>query len=111
MFHAPDAGFAGCLRDGSGSGRGHPQWWRGRRPGTLMPMNSSPKTLTRSSDDRMVGGVAAGLADYFGIDPVLARVGFVIATLMSGAGLLAYLALLILVPAEDDAQSQHPLPV
>jgi phage shock protein PspC (stress-responsive transcriptional regulator) len=58
----------------------------------------------------MVGGVAAGLAEYFGIDPVIARVGFVIATLMSGAGLLAYVALLIVVPSEDDA-SQHPLPV
>jgi phage shock protein C len=70
-------------------------------------MNSSPRKLTRSSD-RMVGGVAAGLAEYFDIDPVIARVGFVIATLMSGAGLIAYLALLIVVPSED---SQHPLPV
>jgi phage shock protein PspC (stress-responsive transcriptional regulator) len=67
------------------------------------------KKLTRSSSDRMVGGVAAGLAEYFGVDPVIARVGFVIATLMSGAGLLAYLALLIVVPTEDD--SRHPLPV
>jgi phage shock protein C len=72
-------------------------------------MNSSPKKLTRSSSDRMLGGVAGGLAEYFGIDPVIARVGFVIATLMSGAGLVAYLALLIVVPTEEDAQ--HPLPV
>jgi len=73
-------------------------------------MNSSPKKLTRSSSDRMVGGVASGLAEYFGIDPVMARVGFVIATLMSGAGLVAYLALLIVVPTEEDAP-QYPLPV
>jgi phage shock protein C len=73
-------------------------------------MNSSPKKLTRSSSDRMVGGVAAGLAEYFDIDPVIARVGFVIATLMSGAGLVAYLALLIVVPSAEDS-SQHPLPV
>jgi phage shock protein C len=73
-------------------------------------MNSSPKKLTRSSSDRMVGGVASGLAEYFGIDPVMARVAFVIATLMSGAGLIAYLALLIVVPTEEDA-AHHPLPV
>jgi phage shock protein PspC (stress-responsive transcriptional regulator) len=65
-----------------------------------------PRKLTRSTSDRMVGGVAAGLAEYFGIDPVIARVGFVIATLLSGAGALAYLALLIVVPSEQD-----PLPV
>jgi phage shock protein C len=74
-------------------------------------MNSSPKTLTRSSSDRMVGGVAAGLADYFGIDPVIVRVGFVVATLMSGAGALAYLALLVVVPSADDHDVREPLPV
>jgi phage shock protein C len=74
-------------------------------------MNSSPKTLTRSSSDRMLGGVAAGLADYFGIDPVIVRVGFVVATLMSGAGALAYLALLVVVPSEDDHDMREPLPV
>jgi phage shock protein C len=72
-------------------------------------MNSSPKKLTRSSSDRMVGGVASGLADYFEIDPVIVRVGFVIATLMSGAGALAYLALLVVVPSEDEASTMHPV--
>ncbi len=65
-------------------------------------MNSTPpRTLTRSRDDRHVGGVAAGLANYFGVDPILFRIGFVVATLISGAGLLAYFALLMLVPTED----------
>jgi phage shock protein C len=70
-------------------------------------MNStSPRTLTRSSTDRKISGVSGGLGAYLGIDPVLVRVGFVVTTLASGAGLLAYLALLAIVPADD----AHPAP-
>jgi|tagenome__1003787_1003787.scaffolds.fasta_scaffold18656860_2 phage shock protein C len=79
------------------------------------PMTSSPKKLTRSTSDRMLGGVAAGLADYLGVETVFVRVGFVVATVMSGAGAVAYLALLLLMPAEDDPEGielrKDPLPV
>jgi phage shock protein C len=64
-------------------------------------MNSSPRTLTRSTTDRKISGVSGGLGAYLGIDPVLVRVGFVVTTLASGVGLLAYLALLAIVPADD----------
>jgi phage shock protein PspC (stress-responsive transcriptional regulator) len=64
-------------------------------------MNTDTRTLTRSSTDRMLGGVAGGLGDYFGVDPVLFRVGFVVATLLSGVGALAYLALLAFVKPDD----------
>ena len=64
-------------------------------------MNSNaPRRLTRSTSDKIIGGVAGGLADYFDIDPVVVRVGFAVSTLFSGAGLLAYLALLAFAPAE-----------
>jgi phage shock protein C len=66
-------------------------------------MNSSPRKLTRSTTDRKISGVSGGIAEYLSIDPVLVRVGFVVTTLASGVGLLAYLALLALVPSEDDA--------
>jgi phage shock protein C len=69
-------------------------------------MTSSPRTLTRSTTDRKISGVSGGLGAYLGIDPVLVRVGFVVTTLASGIGLLAYLALLALVPADD----AHPAP-
>ena len=66
------------------------------------------KRLTRSSEDRMIGGVAGGLGHHLGIDPTLVRVGFVFAALISGgAAAIAYLALLAVVPSDDDA----PLPV
>jgi phage shock protein C len=63
---------------------------------------TSPSTqLTRSTTDRKLVGVSGGLASHFGIDPLLVRIGFVVTTLVTGAGLLAYLALALLVPADD----------
>ena len=58
--------------------------------------------LRRSRDDRMIAGVVGGLARYFSIDPTLARVGYVVISLMSVAfpGLLVYLILWALVPEE-----------
>jgi len=67
------------------------------------------RILTRSSSDRMIGGVAGGLGEYFGIDPVLVRAGFVVATLLSGVGAVAYIALLALVKTDDDV-SATPVP-
>jgi phage shock protein C len=72
-------------------------------------MNSDIRTLTRSSSDRKIGGVAGGLGEYFGVDPVLFRVGFVAATLLSGVGALAYLALMAFVKP-DDYMPEEPLP-
>ena len=65
-------------------------------------MNSDTRILNRSSEDKMVAGVAGGLGEYFGVDPVLFRVGFVAATLLSGVGALAYLALVLFVKTDDE---------
>lgn len=54
----------------------------------------------RSRNDRMVSGVAAGLADYLQIDPVLIRVAFVLAAFADGMGVLAYIILWILTPQQ-----------
>ena len=47
------------------------------------------------SQDKKLAGVASGLAEYFGIDPTLVRIGFVIGTIASGGGpfLLGYIIL------------------
>jgi phage shock protein C len=58
------------------------------------------KKLYRSSKDKMIGGVAAGLAEYFDIDPTLIRVLFVITLFLGGTGILAYILLWIIVPEE-----------
>ena len=78
--------------------QGHSQWCDALRGGTLSDM----KSLTRSSTDRKVGGVSAGLAQYFNVDPILFRVGFVAGTLATGgAGVIAYLGFLVFVPSDD----------
>ena len=65
-------------------------------------MNStSPRILTRSTTDRKISGVSGGLASYLGIDPLLVRIGFVVTALTSGVGLIAYVAMLALVPSDD----------
>ncbi len=49
--------------------------------------------------DRVVGGVCAGLAEYFQIDPLFVRLAFVALTFIGGAGIILYLILWILMPA------------
>ncbi|MEI7771694.1 MAG: PspC domain-containing protein [Chloroflexales bacterium] len=61
------------------------------------------KRITRSQIDRLLGGVAGGLASYFGIDPLIIRIGFIALTALNGFGAILYLALWVLVPNEDSA--------
>lgn len=64
------------------------------------------RKLYRNSNDRMVSGVASGLAAYFDLDPAIVRILFVVLTLVSfGWGILIYLILLIAMPeAKTKAQ-------
>jgi phage shock protein PspC (stress-responsive transcriptional regulator) len=48
----------------------------------------------------MVAGVAAGLADYFDVDPTLVRIGFVVLSLLGGLAVPLYLAGWLLIPEE-----------
>src|ERR1700754_1878385 len=71
---------------------------------------ASPKSepgvrrLTRSSSDKLIGGVAGGLWRYFGIDPILFRIAFVVLTFAGGVGALAYIGRLAFVPADDESR-------
>ena len=56
--------------------------------------------LRRPYQDRMLAGVAAGLARYFGVDPMIVRIAFVVLTVVGGAGIPLYLAGLLLIPDE-----------
>ncbi len=56
------------------------------------------KRLYRSRTDKMIGGVAGGLAEYFDVDPVFIRIAFVLLLFLSGIGFIAYILLWILVP-------------
>jgi phage shock protein PspC (stress-responsive transcriptional regulator) len=68
-------------------------------------MTAPPSGLRRGGPERMVAGVAAGLADYFDIDPTLVRVGFVALSLLGGLAVPLYLAGWLLIPEEGADQS------
>jgi phage shock protein C len=57
-----------------------------------------PKRLMRSSRDKKLGGVCAGVADYFDLDPTIVRVVWLLAVLFGGTGLLLYVVLWIVLP-------------
>ena len=56
------------------------------------------KRLTRSNTDRKLAGVCAGIAEYFGIDPTLVRIGWVAFCLLGGSGVLAYILCALIIP-------------
>jgi phage shock protein PspC (stress-responsive transcriptional regulator) len=63
------------------------------------------KRLERSRSDRMLAGVCGGLARYFDIHPAFYRIGFVVLTLIGGAGVLIYLAAALVIPDEGEEDS------
>ena len=58
------------------------------------------KKLTRCREGKKLFGVCAGIAKYFGIDPTIIRVIWVLLVLFAGFGLLAYLILALVIPEE-----------
>jgi phage shock protein PspC (stress-responsive transcriptional regulator) len=59
--------------------------------------------LYRNPDDKILGGVASGIANYFGIDPLIVRLLFVASLFMGGFGVVAYILMWILVPEAHTA--------
>ena len=56
------------------------------------------KRLYRSRSDRKIAGICGGIAEHFGWDPTLVRLGWVLLTLMGGSGVLIYLILWLVMP-------------
>jgi phage shock protein PspC (stress-responsive transcriptional regulator) len=63
------------------------------------------RRLIRRTDNKMIAGVAAGLGDYFKVDPVWFRLGFVLTAFMGGFGLLIYAVLWVVMPEAGSAAS------
>ena len=61
--------------------------------------------LRRSGDDRMLAGVAGGIARYLGADVTLVRVIIAALALFTGAGAALYIAAWLLIPADGDDES------
>ena len=66
---------------------------------------TAPRILRRRSDDRVIGGVASGLGDYFNVDPLLIRIGFVGLMVFGGMGIFLYVAAWLLMPDETTDRS------
>lgn len=70
-------------------------------PGTSGPETGlGPRLLRRSRTDRVIAGVCGGAGRYFGIDPLLIRIAFVVLTMAGGSGILIYLLAWLLIPEE-----------
>ena len=78
----------------------------------VASMTGGPKRLMRSSTDKKLGGVCAGLADYFDMDVTLVRVLWLLVVLCGGTGILLYVILwlvLPLAPAQAAIPPQAPI--
>ena len=62
------------------------------------------KRLIRSTSDRVIGGVAGGLARYFDVDPTFVRLAFVVLGLFNGMGVLIYFITWLVVPDETSRE-------
>ena len=71
----------------------------------LITHTPTVKRLERPTKGRLIGGVCAGLGRYFDLNPNVFRLGLVVLTLLGGAGLLVYLAAVLVIPAEDKEES------
>ena len=60
------------------------------------------RRLYKSDENRMVEGVCGGIAEDFGIDPALVRVGWVLCCVLGGSGVLAYIIAAMIIPRNPE---------
>lgn len=75
-----------------------------------MTTTSPTRRLYRSRSDRVLGGVAGGLAAYLQVDPVLTRLAFAALVLAAGSGVLAYIIALLVIPEEPEGGPAPAMP-
>lgn len=66
------------------------------------------RRLYRSTREKMLAGVAGGLAEYFEVDPVLVRLAFVLLFFFNGVGLLLYIVAIFIIPRDDSGYRVVP---
>ena len=76
---------------------------------TMRSPVAEPRRLSRARDGRWLGGVCAGLGRYFGLNPMIYRIGFAALSLVGGTGILLYVAAWLVMPddgAEDSIAAE-----
>jgi phage shock protein PspC (stress-responsive transcriptional regulator) len=70
-----------------------------------LPPGGGRGPLVRRTDRKMIAGVASGIAAYFGIEPLLVRIAFVVLTAFGGLGALLYVLGWLLIPPAGASES------
>ncbi len=80
-----------------------------------MPDSPEPRRLERDTSNKMIAGVASGVANYFNLDPTIVRVLWAAAILLGGFGVIVYIIMWIVMPeagatptAEAPAETRAP---
>ena len=73
-------------------------------------MTDRPRKLERNRNDKVIAGVASGVADFFGLDRTLVRVLWALSIFLGGLGIVIYIIMWIVVPvAGSDRSVAHNL--
>lgn len=99
-------GHANELNDNAG-GAEYKRTYHQYNYGQYNNYQPTTRRLYRNGNDKMLGGVCSGVANYFDIDPVMVRLIFVILFLTAGIGLLAYIIAWIIVPVARTPQEMY----
>lgn len=98
MLHRPGLGQTGAMNETLGDEMPPP-------PPPPPGEPAAPFRLRRSNSDRMIAGVSGGVAEYFAIDPIVVRLGFLALFLLGGSGIPIYLIAWLVMPAEHEEES------
>src|SRR5204862_7112051 len=66
----------------------------------------SARRLYKSRHNRIIDGVCGGVAEYFGVDPTVVRILWVLVSLLGGSGLILYIVAMIVMPVNPDHRGQ-----
>lgn len=65
------------------------------------------RSLYRSSEHKIIGGVSYGMGEYFKLDPTLIRILFILLTFFGGVGIILYLVLWVVLPDKDNSEQER----
>ncbi len=69
-----------------------------------MTADGTVRRLYKSRTERMIDGVCGGISEYFGLDPTLVRISWVLLTLLGGTGIFLYIVCMIVMPANPSKE-------
>ncbi len=65
---------------------------------------NEPRRLYRLEQNKMLCGVCSGIANYYGLDPTLVRLGWVLFCALGGSGVIAYIVAALIIPKAPDGR-------